>query len=71
MYVLTNVAAGRFLAARGSRLELLLPMAGIAVALYVLYHNVYPVPDSPYNAFPYVVAGWLAVGVAFAAWRGG
>ena len=47
----------------------MLPLAGIAVALYVLYHNVYPVPDSPYNAFPYVVAGWLAVGVGFAAWR--
>src|SRR3954465_1871176 len=84
MYVMTNVAATRFLAARGSRLEpvlppgllaargsrleLVLPLAGIAVALYVLYHNVYPVPHSPYDAFPYVVAGWLAVGVAFAAW---
>ena len=69
MYVMTNVAATRFLAGQGSRLELVLPLAGIAVALYVLYHNVYPVPDSPYNAFPYVVAGWLAVGVGFAAWR--
>jgi hypothetical protein len=48
-----------------------LPLAGIAVALYVLYHNVHPVPRSPYDAFPYVVAGWLAVGVAFAAWRRG
>jgi amino acid transporter len=70
MYVMTNVAATRFLAAQGSRLELVLPLAGIAVALYVLYHNVYPVPHSPYDAFPYVVAGWLAVGVGFAAWRG-
>ena len=69
MYVMTNVAATRFLAGQGSRLELVLPLAGIAVALYVLYHNVYPVPDSPYNAFPYVVAAWLAVGVGFAAWR--
>jgi L-asparagine transporter-like permease len=70
MYVMTNVAATRFLFAQGSRLELVLPLAGIAVALYVLYHNVYPVPHSPYDAFPYVVAGWLAVGVGFAAWRG-
>ena len=69
MYVLTNVAAARFLAARGARAELALPVAGIAVAGYVLYHNVWPVPDSPYNAFPYVVAGWLALGVAQAAWR--
>jgi hypothetical protein len=39
------------------------------VACYVLYHNVYPVPDSPYSAFPYVVAGWLVVGAGLAAWR--
>jgi amino acid transporter len=71
MYVLTNVAATRFLAAKGSRLELALPLAGIAVALYVLYHNVHPVPDSPYDAFPYVVAGWLAIGVGLALWRRG
>ena len=69
MYVLTNVAAGRFLAAKGSRLELLMPVAGIVVACFVLYHNVHPVPASPYNAFPYVVAGWLVLGAAFAAWR--
>jgi hypothetical protein len=69
MYVLTNLAATRFLAAKGSRLELLLPVAGIAVACYVLYHNVHPVPDSPYSAFPYVVAGWLVVGAGLAAWR--
>jgi amino acid transporter len=71
MYVLTNVAAARFLAAKGSRLELALPLAGIAVACYVLYHNVHPAPASPYDVFPYVVAGWLVVGVALAAWRRG
>jgi amino acid transporter len=69
MYVLTNVAATRFLAVEGSRLELALPLAGIAVACYVLYHNVRPVPASPYDAFPYVVAGWLVLGAAFAVWR--
>jgi amino acid transporter len=30
----------------------------IAVAVYVLYHNIWPVPDSPFNLFPYVVAAW-------------
>jgi amino acid transporter len=69
MYLLTNFAAARFLAARGARAELALPVAGIAVAGYVLYHNVWPVPDAPYDVFPYVVAGWLVLGVAQAAWR--
>jgi amino acid transporter len=71
MYVLTNVAAGRFLLGRGARAELLLPAAGIGVAAYVLYHNIWPVPASPYDAFPYVVAAWLVVGAALAAWRSG
>jgi amino acid transporter len=64
MYVLTNIAALRFLAARGTRVELLFPVAGIAVAGYVLYHNIWPVPDFPFDVFPYVVAAWLAVGIA-------
>jgi hypothetical protein len=66
MYVLTNVAALRFLAARGARAELLLPVAGIAVAVYVLYHNIWPVPDFPFDVFPYLVAGWLVVGIVLA-----
>ena len=56
MYVLTNVAAVRRLAGR-SRLEAVLPMVGTGVAGFVLYHNVWPVPDAPYRYFPYVVAG--------------
>jgi amino acid transporter len=66
MYAMTNVAALRFLGLRGARVELILPLAGIAVAGYVLYHHIWPVPPSPYDAFPYVVAGWLAVGVVVA-----
>src|SRR4051812_19851942 len=61
MYVFTNVAAIRFL---GRRREVVLPAAGIAVAGYVLYHNLWPVPPSPFSVFPYVVAAWLAIGVA-------
>jgi amino acid transporter len=68
MYVFTNIAALRFLARAGARAELILPLAGIAVALYVLYHHIWPVPDSPYDLFPYLVAVWLAIGVVLA-WR--
>src|SRR3954465_1806645 len=56
MYAITNVAALRFLAARGNRAEVLLPLAGIVVAAYVLYRNVWPVPASPFDLFPYIVA---------------
>jgi amino acid transporter len=61
MYVLTNVAAIRFLR---KGWEVLLPAAGIVVAGYVLYHNLRPVPSSPFDVFPYIVAAWLAIGVA-------
>jgi amino acid transporter len=64
MYVLTNAAALRFLAADGARAELALPVAGIAVAVYVLYHHIWPVPDFPFDVFPYLVAAWLVVGIA-------
>jgi len=69
MYVLTNVAAVRLAgvggagagAARGVRAAVL-PVVGALIAGYVLYRNVWPVPDRPYDLFPYLVAGWLAAG---------
>jgi amino acid transporter len=70
MYVATNLAALRFLRGRGARAELLLPAAGIAVAGYVLYHNIWPVPDPPFDVFPYLVAGWLVAGAALSALLG-
>ncbi len=66
MYILTNVAAIRLPAGRRRPVEALLPVAGIAVAAYVLYRNVWPVPDHPFNLFPYFVAGWIAIGVVWA-----
>jgi hypothetical protein len=44
-------------------LEVVLPAAGIGVAGYVLYHNLWPVPASPFDVFPYIVAAGLAIGV--------
>ena len=40
----------------------MIPLAGIAVAGYVLYHNIYPVPPSPFDLFPYLVGAWLVIG---------
>ena len=39
---------------------------GIGFAVYTLYKNVWPVPPYPFEIFPYVVAGWLAIGLAAA-----
>jgi amino acid transporter len=69
MYLLTNLASMVFLRRRGARAELLLPAAGVAVAAYVLYHNVRPVPASPFDVFPYLVGAWLAIGTGLAVAR--
>lgn len=61
MYVLTNVAALRRLARRSAAVAVI-PTAGVVVAAYVLYRNVWPVPPAPYEYFPYGIAGWLGLG---------
>src|SRR3954469_585306 len=71
MYVATNIAAARHLArdARGRVVvqRLTIPVLGSAIAAYVLYRNVWPAPPSPFNRLPYLVAGWLVIGIAVAA----
>jgi amino acid transporter len=60
MYVLTNLAAVHRLRVTGSRWEIIVPLAGTAVAGYVLYRNVWPVPPPPFRWFPWAVLAWLA-----------
>ena len=59
MYLLTNLASMAFLHRRGARAELALPAAGVAVAGYVLYHNVHPAPTRP-SRFPVPCRGRVA-----------
>jgi len=66
MYVLTNVAAARHLGRRSPG-QVVAPAAGVLVAGFVLYHNVWPVPPAPYKFFPYLVLGWLAAGLIITA----
>jgi amino acid transporter len=66
MYVITNVAAARHLGRR-SPWQVLPPAAGVLVAGFVLYHNVWPVPSAPYEYIPYLVLGWLASGLILTA----
>jgi hypothetical protein len=71
MYVVTNVGALRFLflseERRAPLWEIVVPLGGIAFAVYTLYKNIWPVPPHPFDLFPYMVAAWLAVGLV-AAW---
>jgi amino acid transporter len=65
MYMLTNLAALRFLWLEERRwYDVLLPLGGIAAAGYTIYRNVYPAPASPFDLFPWIVLGWLALGSA-------
>jgi hypothetical protein len=67
MYMVTNAAAMVFLWRAERRwLDVVLPLGGIAVAGYTIYRNVYPAPASPFDVFPWIVLGWLALGTAAA-----
>ena len=66
MYMLTNVAAARHLGRRSPG-QVVAPAAGVLIAGFVLYHNVWPVPPAPYEFFPYLVLGWLLVGLVITA----
>jgi amino acid transporter len=70
MYVVTNLGALRYLFLGGQRRvplwEIVVPLGGIGFAVYTLYKNLWPVPAYPFNVFPYIVAAWLAVGLAIA-----
>jgi amino acid transporter len=67
LYMLTSLSALKLvlLGESGAPLwQSAVPVAGIAVAGYVLYRNVVPVPAYPFNLFPYIVGAWLVLGVA-------
>jgi amino acid transporter len=71
MYVVTNLGALRFLflgtERRAPLWEIVIPIGGIAFAVYTVYKNVWPVPPPPFDLFPYMVAAWLSFGL-IAAW---
>jgi amino acid transporter len=63
-YILTNIGAIRFFVAR--RLwtwQWIVPVLAIVILGYTLYSNIFPVPQAPYNIFPYVALAWLVVGL--------
>lgn len=43
----------------------LLPLAGLAALVWVLYGNIYPVPAAPISFFPYIAATFFAAMITF------
>lgn len=71
VYVLTNAACIRFFATtardrRRTGRHVVLPVVGILLMGIPVYGLVYPVPAAPYNLFPYLVVGAIAVSAAVA-----
>jgi amino acid transporter len=69
VYVLVSVSALRLQMREPglrARIAMILPVGGALVALYVLYRNLVPAPAFPFDLFPYIVAGWLVIGLTIA-----
>ncbi len=65
-YVVTNIGAMKFLhlGRREAPWRVIVPILALAALVYTLYKNLWPRPPHPYNLFPYIIAGWLVVGIA-------
>jgi amino acid transporter len=68
-YIATNLGAIRhlFISARRRPLwEIVIPLLGIAFLVYTIYKNVAGT-SAPYDRFPWIVLGWLAIGALLVA----
>ncbi|HEY3071030.1 MAG TPA: APC family permease, partial [Gaiellaceae bacterium] len=65
-YLVTNFGAMKFLhlGRREAPWRVIIPLLAVAALVYTLYKNLWPRPPHPYNLLPYMVAGWLALGIA-------
>ncbi len=65
--MLATVGALRFLflgaVTRAPRWHVAVPVLALALVLYTIYKNAVGL-EAPYSWFPYVVAAWLAIGLA-------
>jgi amino acid transporter len=72
-YVLATAGAIRFLffrtAIRTPKWQIVVPVLALVLVLYTIYKNVVGV-DAPYSSFPYIVAGWLVIGLLLTLRRG-
>ena len=63
-YIFTSIGAMVYFTKNKvwGKAHLIVPIVSILALLYVLYSNIYPIPEFPNNLFPYIVLGWIAVG---------
>ena len=73
-YSLATLGALRFLFMSGEKRapkwQIIIPTTGVLFIFYVIYKNAVGVPD-PYNKFPYIVAAWLAIALAYVIFKPG
>ncbi|MGO9904829.1 MAG: hypothetical protein ACLP4R_00635 [Solirubrobacteraceae bacterium] len=50
--------------------HVVLPLLGIVTFGIPLVGTFYPVPAAPYSWLPYIVLGWLVIGIIVALWLG-
>jgi amino acid transporter len=63
-YAMVDLGAVRLMARDARRKAvLIIPLLGFLVLAYTMYNELYPRPPQPYDYFPYIVAGWLVIGL--------
>jgi hypothetical protein len=64
---MVTLGAIRYLFLRGERLaplrEIVIPLAGVVVVVYVLYRSVFPIPSGAAEYFPIVAGAWIVIGI--------
>lgn len=66
-YIFTSIGAMVYFTKNKiwGKAHLIVPIVSILALLYVLYSNIYPIPEFPNNLFPYIVLGWIAIGIVY------
>ncbi len=73
VYILVNIAVIRYFRSNYPSefnviKHLILPIAGILLMAIPIYGLLWPIPDFPYNLFPYLVIGYIGISVVIAFW---
>lgn len=43
--------------------HVIIPSAGLVILIFPLWSNLYPIPKFPMNIYPYMVTGWIIIGL--------